>query len=142
LLLSIGELAERTGVATSALRYYDELGLVRPVARSSGRRRYAEAAITDVGVVVFLRNVGFTLAEIGSLVAGGEERPWQEVVLRKLEELGEQQQRLEAARSALEHARRCPAGDPVRCPRFRSIVESQRRGLSLAESHARLHDDD
>jgi DNA-binding transcriptional MerR regulator len=44
--LSIGELAERSGVATTALRYYDQLGLVRPAARDSGgRRRYAASAV-------------------------------------------------------------------------------------------------
>jgi DNA-binding transcriptional MerR regulator len=138
-LLSIGELAERTGVATTALRYYDELGLVRPAARASGRRRYAASAVADVGVILFLRDVGFSLAEIGSLVAGGERRSWQEVVDRKLAELAEQQHRLDVARVALEHARRCPAGEPVRCPRFWSIIEGQLRGLSLEESHARAH---
>lgn len=138
-LLSIGELAKRTGVATTALRYYDELGLVRPAARASGRRRYAASAVAEVGVILFLREVGFTLAEIGSLVDDGERRSWQEIVHRKLAELAEQQYRLDVARAALEHARRCPAGEPVRCPRFWSIIEGQLRGLSLKESHARAH---
>jgi DNA-binding transcriptional MerR regulator len=62
-LLSIGELAARSGVATTALRYYDELGLVRPVTRSSGHRRYAESAVADVGAILFFSEVGFTLAE-------------------------------------------------------------------------------
>lgn len=138
-LLSIGELARRTGVATTALRYYDELGLVRPVARASGRRRYAVSAVAEVGAIVFLREVGFSLAEIGCLVAEGERRSWQEIVDRKLTELTEQQHRLDVARDALEHARRCPAGEPVRCARFWSIIEGQMRGLSLEKSHARAH---
>lgn len=117
-LLSIGELAERTGLATTALRFYDDLGLVRPVTRSSGERRYAESAIRDVGVVLFLREVGFSLAEIGSLVAGGDRLAWQEIIDHKLSELDEQQRRLNVARSALEHGRRCPAGAPLRCSRF------------------------
>jgi len=137
--LSIGELAERTGVATTALRYYDELGLVRPAARASGRRRYAESAIAEVGVILFLREVGFSLAEIGSLAAGGERRSWQQLVDRKLTELAEQQHRLEVARTALEHGRRCPAGEPVRCPRFWSVIDGQLRGLALEESHAQAH---
>jgi hypothetical protein len=69
-LLSIGELSERTGVPTSALRYYDELGLVRPAARVAGRRRYAPSAVRDVGVVLFFREIGFSLAEIGRFIAG------------------------------------------------------------------------
>src|SRR5687767_11288725 len=120
-LLSIGELADRTGVAATALRYYDDVGLVRPSGRESGRRRYAESAVAEVGVVLFLREVGFSLAEIGELVSG-ERESWQAVVDGKLAELEEQQHRLEVARTALEHARRCPAGEPVRCPRFWSII--------------------
>ena len=138
-LLSIGELAERTGVATTALRYYDDLGLVRPTARSSGRRRYAPSAVMEVGVVLFLREVGFSLAEISTLVAGADRRSWQDVIDRKLVDIAEQQHRLEVARTALEHARRCTAGAPVRCSRFWAIVEGQLRGQSLEESHAQVH---
>lgn len=138
-LLSIGELSERTGVTTSALRYYDDLGLVRPEARASGHRRYAVSAVIDVGTILFLQEVGFTLAEIGWLVAGGQRRPWREIVDHKLAELSEQERRLRVARVALEHAKRCPADAPVGCPRFRSIIEGQLEGLSWEESHARLH---
>jgi DNA-binding transcriptional MerR regulator len=138
-LLAIGELAKRTGVAATALRYYDDLGLVRPAARESGRRRYAESAVADVGVILFLRAVGFSLAEIGSLVAGGDRRAWQNVIDRKLAELAEQQHRLDVARTALEHGRRCPAGEPMRCSRFWSIIEGRQRGLSLEESHEQAH---
>lgn len=138
-LLPIGELAERTGLATTALRYYDDLGLVRPVTRASGQRRYAESAIRDVGLVLFLREVGFSLAEIGSLITGGDRRAWQEIIDHKLSELEEQQHRLNVARAALEHGRRCPAEEPVQCSRFWSIIDGQMRGLSLEESHARAH---
>lgn len=134
-LLSIGELAERTGVATTALRYYDELGLVRPAARASGRRRYDASAVGEVGAIVLLREVGFSLAEIGYLMPGGEGRSWREIVDRKLVELAEQQHRLDVARAALAHARRCPAGEPMRCPRFWLITEGRLRGLSLEDSH-------
>jgi DNA-binding transcriptional MerR regulator len=139
-LLSIGELAERTGVPTSALRYYDELGLVRPTARdSAGRRRYAASAAQAVGVIRFLRDVGFTLADIGSFLAVDEPRSRQEIIDRKLAEVIEQQHQLEVAREVLEHGRQCPAGDPMNCSRFWSIIEGHAHGLSLEESHATLH---
>jgi DNA-binding transcriptional MerR regulator len=139
-LLSIGQLAERTGVATTALRYYDQLGLVRPTARESGgRRRYAASSVAEVGVIRFFREVGFTLAEIDSLLAAGKQRSRQEIIDRKLAEFTEQQHQLKVARELLEHGRRCPAGDPMRCSRFWSIIEGHRHGLSLEESHARVH---
>ena len=139
-LLSIGELAERTGVATSALRYYDQLGLVRPGARESGgRRRYAASAVAEVGVIRFLREVGFTLAEVDSFLAAGEQRSRQEIIDRKLAEFTEQQHQLGVARELLEHGRTCPAGDPMRCSRFWSIIDGPSHGLSLEDSHAREH---
>ena len=138
-LLSIGEVAERSGVATTALRYYDQLGLVRPAARESGRRRYAASAVAEVGVIRFLREVGFTLAEIDSFLAAGEQRSRQEIIERKLGEFSEQQRQLEVARELLEHGRTCPADDPMNCSRFWSIIEGHRDGLSLEARHAREH---
>jgi DNA-binding transcriptional MerR regulator len=137
-LLSIGELSERTGVPTSALRYYDELGLVRPQTRTGGQRRYAAAAVRDVGVVLFFREIGFSLAEIAEFITGGQ-RPRQELIDHKLAELAEQQHRIEVARIALEHGQRCPSGEPMECPRFWSIIEGRLGGLSVEDSHARAH---
>lgn len=137
-LLSIGELSERTGVPTSALRYYDELGLVRPATRAAGRRRYESSAVREVGLILFLREIGFSLAEVGRFVAG-ERGSWRDMIDRKLAELAEQQHRIEVARTALEHGRRCPASEPMKCSRFWSIIENRMSGLSLEESHARAH---
>jgi DNA-binding transcriptional MerR regulator len=137
-LLSIGELSERTGVSTTALRYYDELGLVRPAARAAGQRRYAASAVRDVGLILFLREIGFSLAEIGQFIAG-ERQSRRDMIDHKLAELAEQQHRIEVARTALEHGRQCPASEPMKCSRFWSIIEDHLRGPSLEESHARTH---
>ena len=127
-------------MATTALRYYDQLGLVRPALRGpGGRRYYAASAVAVVGVIRFFGEVGFTLAEIHSFLAADEQRSRQEIIARKLAEFTEQQHQLEVARELLEHGRRCRAGDPLRCPRFWSIVDGRRHGLSLEESHARVH---
>ena len=134
-LLSIGELSERTGVPATTLRYYDDLGLVRPAARAAGRRRYAASAVRDVGVILFFREIGFSLAEIGRFMEG-ERQCQREMIDHKL---AEQQHRIEVARTALEHGRQCPASEPMKCSRFWSIIEGRLRGLSLEESHARAH---
>ena len=126
-LLAIGELADRTGVAVTALRYYDELGLVRPAGRVSGQRRYDGGAVRAVGAVLFLRDVGFTLAEIAQLIPaeGTPAAGWSQLIDRKLAELADQRRRLDVARAALEHALACPAGDPTRCPRFWAIIDAR-----------------
>jgi DNA-binding transcriptional MerR regulator len=138
--MTIGELSERTGVPTSALRYYDELGLVRPATRESGgRRRYDAAAVDTVGLIRFFGAVGFTLAEIESFLAAGRSASRQQIIERKLDEVTEQQNRLAVARELLEHGRTCPARDPMRCSRFWSIIERHGDGMSLEESHAGAH---
>jgi DNA-binding transcriptional MerR regulator len=140
-LIPIGELARRTGVAVTALRYYDELCLVRPKSRASGQRRYAESAIREVGVVLFLRDVGFSLAEVAEMVAAGSRTVlWSSLVERKLGEVAEQERRLLAARTALEHSRDCLAKNPSRCPRFWSIIDARLSGESLEDSHATVHE--
>ena len=139
-LLSIGELASRTGVAVTALRYYDELGLVRPQQRASGQRRYPASAVRTVGAVLFLRDVGFSLTEVGELMASEAHTDrWSQLVDRKIGALAAQEHRLVVARTALEHARSCPAEHPSRCPRFWSIIDARLTGVSLEDSHAAAH---
>jgi DNA-binding transcriptional MerR regulator len=129
-LLSIGELAERSGVATTALRYYDELGLVRPATRSSGRRRYAESAVAEVGAILFFREVGFSLAEISSFLIARDRRSRQEIVDRNLAELTEQQHRIEVAREALAHGHGALPATPCAARDF---------GRSSTDSYAGSH---
>lgn len=123
---------------TTTLRYYDELGLVRPAARAAGRRRYAASAVRDVGLILFLREIGFSLAEIERFVAG-ERQSRRDTIDHNSAELAEQQHRIEVARTALEHGRQCPARELMKCSRFWSIIEGQLHGLSVEESHARAH---
>ncbi|HEY3765682.1 MAG TPA: MerR family transcriptional regulator, partial [Gaiellales bacterium] len=68
-LLSIGEVAARAGVRTSALRYYEDEGLLAPVARVGGRRRYTAAAIERLTLIRFCQGLGFSLAEIRTILA-------------------------------------------------------------------------
>jgi len=68
-MLTIGEVARRSGIATSALRYYEERGLLRAERNGSGHRRYARAVIRRVAFIVFAQRVGLTLEEVGEELA-------------------------------------------------------------------------
>jgi DNA-binding transcriptional MerR regulator len=138
-LLTIGELSRRTGVATSALRYYDELRLLRPAARVSGHRRYPPEAVGVVGAILFLRDVGFTLDEIRRLMAARSRsaRAWHDLARRKLIELDERIAEAQAARVAVEHALACPHEDVVTCPNFQEVVRLRLEGKPLQEAHSR-----
>lgn len=75
-LLTIGELARRAGIAPSALRYYEELGLLPTPARISGQRRYPESAVGLVGIILLLRDVRFSLAEQKTLMSHHRSPGW------------------------------------------------------------------
>lgn len=135
-LLTIGELARRAGVATSALRYWEELGLLPAPARVSGQRRYAEAAVAVVGVILLLQDAGFTLAEQKALAAsrGGASGDWRPLAARKLAQLDAQIAQAQAARVAIEHALNCPHEDILECPTFRGFVGARLTGQPLHET--------
>ena len=65
-LLTIGEVARRSGVAASALRYYEDRGLIASERTGAAHRRYPRAVIRRVAFIVFAQRVGLTLEEIGS----------------------------------------------------------------------------
>lgn len=135
--LTIGELARRTGVATSALRYWEELGLLSAPVRVSGRRRYPHSAVELVGVILVLRDVGFALCEVRALIAHrsmtwstGDSQP-----KRKLTELDHRIAHAQAARTAIAHALACPQDDILQCPNFASVVAAHLAGSPLGEAH-------
>lgn len=114
-LLRIGEVADRSGVATSTLRYYDELGLAEPVTRVSGRRRYEPAVLRRLRMIALCKRAGFTLAEIGQLLDGGGD--WRPLASDKLEELDRRIRELKDARRLVEAALACDCEDLEGCGR-------------------------
>jgi|SRR5262245_3877404 len=139
--LTIGELARRTGVTTSALRYYDELGLARPDRRVSGHRRYGVDAVDAVGVIRFFQEVGFTLAETKRFIASRRGSPgaWRTLAVRKSEELRDRIMREEAAVQALDHALVCPKENVLDCPNFWATMKGILAGVDLVDAHANVH---
>ena len=135
-LLTIGELARRAGVATSALRYWEEIGLLPPAARIAGQRRYPDSAAGLVGVIL-LRDVGFTLAEQKAFMASRAAAPrgWQLLARRKLAELDDQIAKAQTAQKAIDHALGCPREDIFGCPHFAAIVAARLTGQPLSETH-------
>ena len=68
-LLSIGEVARRSGIAASALRYYEDRGLLRSERAGSGHRRYPRTVLRRIAFIVFAQRIGLTLEEIGTELA-------------------------------------------------------------------------
>jgi DNA-binding transcriptional MerR regulator len=125
-LLPIGELARRTGVATSALRYYERIGLLPPAERAGRRRRYPPSRAERVALIRLYQDVGFTLSEIGRLIAatGRGRRDWSRLAERKITELDARIADAQRAKRLIQHALECPHRDLLACPSFRSALEA------------------
>ena len=126
-LLPIGELARRTGVATSALRYYERVGLLSPAARAGQRRHYTASSAERVALIRVFQDVGFTLPEIGRLLAAMSRgrRSWDQLAERKITELDARIADAQRAKQLINHALECPHRDLLACPNFRSALEAQ-----------------
>ncbi|HZM75712.1 MAG TPA: MerR family transcriptional regulator [Candidatus Limnocylindrales bacterium] len=126
-LIGIGDAARTLGLNTSALRYYEERGLVTPVARVGGKRMYDAEQLRRLALVQLLHQLGIGLDVAAAIL----ERPsdeWRDTVRRQAEHLDALIERATMARDFLTHAMRCPAEHPVReCPK---LIEGLRRRLS------------
>lgn len=67
--LTIGALAKRTGLSVSAIRFYEERGLIRPGRNAGGQRRFARSDIRRLSFVMIAQQLGYTIAEIGARLA-------------------------------------------------------------------------
>ena len=86
--MSIGEVARKMGLRSSAIRYYEKLGLIPKAPRLSGRRRYDERVLERLAMVRFAQHVGFSIAEIKVLLRGVDGRPpperWHKLAAEKV----------------------------------------------------------
>jgi MerR family redox-sensitive transcriptional activator SoxR len=110
--LSIGEVAKRTGVRTSALRFYEQAGVLPQPARVNGRRRYDTDTVHRIDVLQFAQQAGFTLDEIKKLFNGFTAETsfstrWRSLANAKLRELDLLALRIERMRRALKLGLRC-----------------------------------
>lgn len=115
--LSIGEVALRSGVAATTLRYYEDSGLLRPPIRLSGRRRYDQSVLTRLEVIGLCKAAGFSLEEIRVLLSDGTPgRPVSRALAEsKLTDLDAQMATLTRAREIIEWAMRCPCASVEVC---------------------------
>ena len=117
-MLAIGEVARRAGLAPSAVRYYERLGLLPEPPRDSGRRRYDDGILLRLRVIGFARACGFTLREIRELFAG---KPYSATLRglarRKLDEVAQAIERFHAMQALLRSALRCDCLTLEQCAR-------------------------
>lgn len=109
---SISEIGRRVGLRASAIRYYEQIGLLERARRVSGQRRYDETALHRLAVVRMAQEAGFTLEEIRRLFFGfSQSTPvserWKKLTARKMVDLDARMEHLQSMRKLLKKLETC-----------------------------------
>jgi DNA-binding transcriptional MerR regulator len=127
--LDITEVAQRSGVPASALRFYEEKGLIASIGRRGLHRLFPASVLERLALIAVGRAAGFSLDEIG-LMFGPDGRPRidRQMLAAKANELDRTIRTLSKVRDGLRHAAACSAPSHVECPTFRRIVRAAASG--------------
>ena len=121
--MDINEVARTSGVPASALRYYEERGLIVSVGRRGLRRTFEPRVLERLALIALGRAAGFSLEEIARMFApDGRPKLDRQLLTGKAEELDRTIRQLSAMRDGLRHAAVCPAPSHMECPTFRRLV--------------------
>lgn len=128
--LDIGEVAQRSGVPASTLRFYEEKGLIASIGRRGLRRIFDARVLERLALIAVGRAAGFSLEEIARMFTpDGRPRIDRQMLAAKAEELDGTIRKLSAMRDGLRHAAACGAPSHMECPSFRRIVRAAASGI-------------
>lgn len=127
--LDIAEVARRSRLPASTLRYYEERGLIKPLGRRGLRRVYSVDVLERLALIALGQACGFALDEVASMFGvDGQPRIERERLLAQAELLQQRIAELQAMRDGLLHAAACPAPRHMECPTFLRIVRAAAQG--------------
>lgn len=131
-LLDIGEVAARSGVKPSALRYYEEVGLIASVSRHGLRRQFLPEVLLKLKFIAMGKSSGFSLEEIAGMFGNGGmgDLPRSEF-RQKAEEIDLRIAELTVMRDTLHHVADCRASSHLECPSFRRLLGMAHKDASV-----------
>ena len=133
-LLTIGEVAQRAGVATSTVRFYERRGLLTADARLSGQRRYRTQTLRRLVFIGMLQDAGLSLEDIVGVLDAGSVAEWKAIARQRLTALDAEIARLQRAREYLDGARLCRYDHPATDCQIMGLEIDRRLALSAQPS--------
>ena len=136
--LDIAEVAQRSGIPASALRHYEEKGLIASVGRRGLRRLFDQDVIERLALIALGRAAGFSLDEMARMFTKGRRvRVDRNMLAAKADELDRKIRELTAMRNGLRHAVDCSALSHMECPKFRRLLRAAAAGAVKARKSRR-----
>lgn len=127
--MDIAEVARRSGVTASTLRFYEEKGLIASIGRRGLRRVFSSSVLERLALIAVGRAAGFSLNEIALMFApDGRPRIDRQMLVAKADDLDRTLRQLTKMRDSLRHAAACRAPSHMECPTFRRILRAAASG--------------
>jgi DNA-binding transcriptional MerR regulator len=121
-VIDINEVSKISGITASAIRFYEEKGLIRSIGRKGLRRLFASNIFEKLAVISLAQNAGFSLSEIGSMVTSQNTKIDRELLNAKADELDQKIRTMTTMRNGLRHAAACKASNHFECPKFLRLL--------------------
>lgn len=135
--MDIAEVARRSGVPASTLRFYEEKGLIASVGRQGLRRLFTPGVLDQLALIALGQAAGLSLDEIGAMFSPeGKPSIDRRMLAAKADEIDAQVRRLKAMSNGLRHAAACPAPTHAECPTFQRLLRAAAAG-SLGRRQAK-----
>lgn len=137
--MDIAEVAKRSGVPASTLRFYEEKGLISSVGRHGIRRLFNTNVLERLALIALGRAAGFSLEEIARMLGKkGNPDIDRELLISKADELDRTIEKLTAMRDGLRHAAVCSAPSHMECPKFRRLLNLAASGAINSNEKRKL----
>ena len=137
--MDITEVARRSGVPASTLRFYEEKGVIVSIGRRGLHRVFDPGVLERLALIAIGRAAAFSLDEIALMFApDGRPRIDRQMLLSKAEELDRTIRKLTTMRDSLRHAAACRAPSHMECPTFRRILRAAASGALGAQRKRNL----
>ena len=120
--MDIGDVSKASGLPPSALRFYEERGLISSLGRRGLRRYFGPDILRRLALISLGRKAGFSLDGIGDMLVADSPKLDRNLLLLKAGELDKKIKELERMRDGLRHAAVCQAPDHLECPKFLRLL--------------------
>ena len=119
--MDIADVARRTGVPASTLRYYANKGLLRSLSVRGQRRQFPADTPERLALIALGQAAGFSLDEVAAMLV--EQQVDRQMLLAKADEIDRRVRRLQAMSKGLRHAAACPEENHLQCPTFQRLMQ-------------------
>lgn len=127
--MDISEVAKRSGVPASTLRYYEKVGLIASTGPQGVRRQFAPAVLDQLALIALGQAASLSLQDIHAMLSpGGQVNVDRQLLAAKADDIDATIKQLRAVSRGLRHAAACPAPSHAECPTFQKLLQSAASG--------------